>query len=304
MNLLDAMTAFVRVAELGSYTRAAETLNLSRTRISRLIMELESHLGVRLLQRTTRRLHLTEAGESYLASAQGILQALEEAEAELGAGSTEVCGRLRVNGPMSFGMRFLSPLIARFMVEHPALEVRLDLNDRRVDLLEEGYDLAIRIGSLPDSTLVARRLARCRLVPCASPEYLARYGEPQTLKELTEHRCLRYRTTGGSEWQFGGKRLTVHGPLESNNGDVLTHAAEAGLGIAHQPSFLITESIRQGRLVPLLQNEEPVTLGIYGVFPARRHLPAKVERLLDYLAEAWGDPPEWEREMGLSPIAQ
>lgn len=304
MNLLDAMTAFVRVAELGSYTRAAETLDLSRTRISRLIMELESHLGVRLLQRTTRRLHLTEAGESYLASAQGILQALEEAEAELGAGSTEVCGRLRVNGPMSFGMRFLSPLITRFMVEHPALEVRLDLNDRRVDLLEEGYDLAIRIGSLPDSTLVARRLACCRMIACASPEYLARYGEPRSLAELTEHRCLRYRTTGGSEWQFGGQRLAVHGPLESNNGDVLTHAAEAGLGIAHQPSFLITESVRQGRLVPLLQDEEPVTLGIYGVYPARRHLPAKVERLLDYLAEAWGDPPEWEREMGLSPIAQ
>ncbi|NIC07037.1 LysR family transcriptional regulator [Billgrantia bachuensis] len=304
MNLLDAMTAYVRVAELGSYTRAAETLDLSRTRISRLIMELESHLGVRLLQRTTRRLHLTEAGESYLARAQGILQALEEAEAELGAGSTEVCGRLRVNGPMSFGMRFLSPVIARFMLEHPALEVRLDLNDRRVDLLEEGYDLAIRIGSLPDSSLVARRLARCRMIPCASPEYLARFGEPRTLAELAEHRCLRYRTASGTDWQFGSQRLTVNGPLESNNGDVLTQAAEAGLGIAHQPSFLIHESIRSGRLVPLLIEEASVTIGIHGVYPARRHLPAKVERLLDFLAEAWGDPPEWEREMGLSPLTQ
>ncbi|WP_111414331.1 LysR family transcriptional regulator [Billgrantia lactosivorans] len=304
MNLLDAMTAYVRVAELGSYTRAAEALDLSRTRVSRLIMELESHLGVRLLQRTTRRLHLTEAGESYLARAQGILQALEEAEAELGAGSTEVCGRLRVNGPMSFGTRFLSPLIARFMVEHPALQVRLDLNDRRVDLLEEGYDLAIRIGELPDSSLVARRLARCRLLLCASPEYLARFGEPRTLAELTEHRCLRYRTASGSEWQFGGQRLTVQGPLESNNGDVLTQAAEAGLGIAHQPSFLINESIRSGRLVPLLVDEASVTIGIHGVYPARRHLPAKVERLLDFLAEAWGDPPAWERELGLSPISQ
>ncbi|MCE9684578.1 LysR family transcriptional regulator [Halomonas alkalisoli] len=299
MNLLDAMSAYVRVAELGSYTRAAEALDLSRTRVSRLVMELESHLGVRLLQRTTRRLHLTEAGESYLARAQGILQALEEAEAELGAGSTEVCGRMRVNGPMSFGTRFLSPLITRFMLAHPALQVRLDLNDRRVDLLEEGYDLAIRIGELPDSSLVARPLARCHLLLCASPEYLARFGEPGTLAELAEHHCLRYRTASGSEWQFGGLRLAVHGPLESNNGDVLTQAAEAGLGIAHQPSFLVTESIRSGHLVPLLIEEASVTIGIYGVYPARRHLPAKVERLLDFLTEAWGDPPIWERELGL-----
>ena len=304
MNLLDAMSAYVRVAELGSYTRAAEMLDLSRTRVSRLVMELESHLGVRLLQRTTRRLHLTEAGENYLAHAQGILQALADAEAELGAGSTEVCGRLRVNGPMSFGTRFLSPPITRFMLAHPALQVRLDLNDRRVDLLEEGYDLAIRIGELPDSTLVARRLARCRLLLCASPGYLAKHGEPRSLDDLKDHQCLRYRTANGSEWQFGGQRLTVHGPLESNNGDVLTQAAEAGLGIAHQPSFLITESIKQGRLVPLLMDVPSVLLGIHGVYPARRHLPAKVERLLDFLAEAWGDPPEWEREMGLSPIAQ
>ncbi|MGQ4880553.1 LysR family transcriptional regulator [Billgrantia sp. LNSP4103-1] len=304
MNLLDAMTAYVRVAELGSYTRAAETLDLSRTRVSRLIMDLESHLGVRLLQRTTRRLHLTEAGESYLARAQGILQALEEAQAELGAGSSEVCGRLRLNGPMSFGTRFLSPLITRFMLEHPALQVRLDLNDRRVDLLEEGYDLAIRIGELPDSSLVARRLTRCRLLLCASPDYLARFGEPRSLEALAEHRCLRYRTASGADWQLGGRRLAVQGPLESNNGDVLTHAAEAGLGIAHQPSFLVTESIRHGRLVPLLLDAAPFTLGIYGVFPARRYLPVKVERLLDFLAEAWGDPPVWEQEMGLLPLEQ
>lgn len=304
MTLLDAMTAFVRVAELGSYTRAAEALDLSRTRVSRMIMELESHLGVRLLQRTTRRLHLTEAGEGYLARAQGILHALEEAESELGAGSTEVCGRLRLNGPMSFGTRFLAPQVSRFMREHPALEVRLDLNDRRVDLLEEGYDLAIRIGELPDSSLVARRLARCRLLLCASPDYLARFGEPRELEALSEHHCLRYRTASGTDWNLGGRRLAVQGPLESNNGDVLTQAAEAGLGIAQQPSFLVTESIKSGRLVPLLTDAPSTTLGIYGVYPARRHLPAKVDRLLDFLADAWGDPPEWEREMGLSPIEQ
>lgn len=304
MNLLDDMTAFVRVAELGSYTRAAETLDLSRTRISRQVVELEEHLGVRLLQRTTRRLHLTEAGERYLARARSILQALEDAEAEVGAGRIEVRGRLRLNGPMSFGTRHLAPQVARFMVAHPDLDVRLDLNDRRVDLLEEGYDLAIRIGALPDSSLVARRLTRCRLLLCASPGYLATHGQPRNLEALTEHRCLRYRTGDATGWQLGGRHLAVKGPLDSNNGDVLTLAAEAGLGIVHQPSFLVTESIRSGRLVPLLTEEAPVTLGIHGVFPARRHLPAKIEHFLDFLAEAWGDPPTWEREMGLSPITQ
>ncbi|MGJ7462421.1 LysR family transcriptional regulator [Halomonas sp. MA07-2] len=304
MNLLEAMTAFVRVAELDSYTRAAESLDLSRTRVSRLVMQLEAHLGVRLIQRSTRRLHLTEVGERYLARAQGILQALEEAETEVVQGASEIRGRLRVNGPMSFGTRHLAPLVVRFMVEQPALEVRLDLNDRRVDLLEEGYDLAIRIGELPDSSLVARRLTRCRLLLCASPSYLVKHGEPKNLEALAEHRCLRYRTGGSTDWQLGGHRLAVQGPLDSNNGDVLTLAAEAGLGIAHQPSFLITESIRSGRLVPLLTEEAPVNLGIHGVFPARHHLPAKIELFLDFLAEAWGDPPAWERDMGLSQITQ
>ncbi|KXS37539.1 MAG: LysR family transcriptional regulator [Halomonadaceae bacterium T82-2] len=300
MNRLDAMTAFVRVAELGSYTRAAEALDLSRTRVSRQVMALEEHLGVRLLQRTTRRLHLTEAGERYLARAQSILQSLEDADAEVGSGTTEMRGRLRLNGPMSFGTRYLSPLVARFMAEHPALEVRLDLNDRRVDLLEEGYDLAIRIGSLPDSSLVARRLTRCKLLLCAAPDYLSRYGTPRRLADLESHRCLRYRTGGrGGDWQFGGSGFTVRGPLESNNGDVLTHAAEAGLGIAQQPSFLITDSIASGRLVPIALEEPTVSLDVHGLYPARRHLPAKVDHFLNTLAEAWGDPPGWERELGL-----
>ncbi|MCA8866013.1 MULTISPECIES: LysR family transcriptional regulator [unclassified Halomonas] len=305
MNQLEHIVAFVRVAELGSYTRAAEALDLSRTRVSRQVMALEETLGARLIQRTTRRLHLTEAGERYLVRAQGILQALDEAAAEVGQGTSDVRGRLRVNGPMSFGTRYLAPLVAQFMQAHPALEVRLDLNDRRVDLLEEGYDLAIRIGSLPDSSLVARRLTRCRLLFCASPEYLSIHGEPRSVKDLAEHRCLRYRSGQQSaDWQIATQSLTVNGPLESNNGDVLTHVAEAGLGIAQQPSFLVTESIASGRLVPILANEPPVRLDVHALYPARRYLPAKVERFIDLLTEAWGDPPVWEQNIGLSPISQ
>lgn len=305
MNQLEHIVAFVRVAELGSYTRAAEALDISRTRVSRQVMALEEALGARLIQRTTRRLHLTEAGERYLVRAQGVLQALDEAAAEVGQGTSDVRGRLRVNGPMSFGTRYLAPLVAQFMQAHPALEVRLDLNDRRVDLLEEGYDVAIRIGSLPDSSLVARRLTRCRLLFCASPEYLATHGEPSSVKALAEHRCLRYRSGPQSaDWKIATQSLTVNGPLESNNGDVLTHAAEAGLGIAQQPSFLVTESIANGRLVPILTSEPAVRLDVHALYPARRYLPAKVERFIDLLTEAWGDPPVWEQHIGLSPITQ
>lgn len=298
MNQLAAMEAFVRVAELGSYTKAAEQLGLSRTQLSKLVMQLEEHLKVRLLQRTTRRLHLTEAGERYLARAQGILQELEEAQAELHQGSSQMTGRLRINGPMSFGLRYLSPLVAQFMAQHPELEVRLDLTDRRVDLLEEGYDLAIRIGNLPDSSLVARQLTRCRMLLVAAPAYLAAKGEPKSLDELLHHQGLRYRGSGGNvQWQLGERTLTMAGPLESNNGQVLSDGAEAGLGLAFQPSFLVEDGLRAGRLQVVLAHQVTTSLGVYGIFPVRRHLPAKVSLFLDFLAQAWGDPPYWEKDI-------
>lgn len=303
MNQLEHLMAFVKVAELGSYTRAAGALDLSRTRVSRQVMALEASLGARLIQRTTRRLHLTEAGERYLVRAQGILLSLEEAAAEVGSGTNTVSGRLRINGPMSFGTRYLSPLVAQFMQTHPKLEVRLDLNDRRVDLLEEGYDVAIRIGNLPDSSLVARRLTRCQMLFCASPGYLAQHGTPERIEELSSHRCLRYRSGQNSgDWRVGDRTFSISGPLESNNGDMLTHAAEAGLGIAQQPSFLVTDSIASGRLVPILQDLPPSLLEIHALYPARHYLPAKVERFIELLAAAWGDPPVWEVELGLSPF--
>jgi DNA-binding transcriptional LysR family regulator len=181
----------------------------------------------------------------------------------------------------------------------------LDLNDRRVDLLEEGYDVAIRIGSLPDSSLIAKRLTRCQLVLCASPGYLAQHGTPQRIEDLTQHHCLRYRSGQNSgDWRFNQQHVSVTGPLESNNGDMLTYAAEAGLGIAQQPSFLIHESIQRGHLVPLLLDLPPTYLDIHAIYPARRFLPAKVTRFIDQLADAWGDPPVWEQGLGLSRISQ
>ncbi|WP_447956898.1 LysR substrate-binding domain-containing protein [Vreelandella sp. EE7] len=303
---LEHISAFVKVAELGSYTRAAEALDISRTRLSRQVMALEESLGARLLQRTTRRIHLTTEGERYLAHAQAILQALDEAASDVSSTTQQVGGEMRINAPMSFGVRHLAPLVARFMTEHPALRVRLDLNDRRVDLVEEGYDVAIRIGKLADSNLIARRITRCRMLFCASPDYLERMGTPTTFEALAEHHCLRYRSGQATgSWTLGNATtLTPHGPVESNNGDVLTHMAEAGLGIAQQPSFLVTESILAGRLVPLLTDAPPVMLDIHALYLARRYLPAKVERFIALLTEAWGDPPCWEEAMGLSRIAQ
>lgn len=303
---LEHIGAFVKVAELGSYTRAAEAMDISRTRLSRQVMALEETLGVRLLQRTTRRIHLTTEGERYLAHAQAILNALDEAASDVSSTTQEVQGEMRINAPMSFGVRHLTPLVARFMVEHPRLQVRLDLNDRRVDLVEEGYDVAIRIGQLADSNLIARRITRCRMLFCASPGYLARWGTPATLEALAEHRCLRYRSGQASgDWPLGnGSILTPKGSLESNNGDVLTQMAEAGLGIAQQPSFLVTESILAGRLMPILIDQPPVMLDIHALYLARRYLPTKVERFIAVLSEAWGEPPCWEKTMGLSRIAQ
>ncbi len=303
---LEHIASFVKVAELGSYTRAAEALDISRTRLSRQVMALEETLGVRLLQRTTRRIHLTVEGERYLAQAQMILNALDEAASDVGSAAREVRGELRINAPMSFGVRYVTPLVANFMLEHPELDVRLDLNDRRVDLIEEGFDVAVRIGQLSDSNLTARRITRCRMLFCASPGYLARWGTPSSLAALSEHRCLRYRSgRAGGEWTLGdATTLTPHGPLESNNGDVLTHMAEAGLGIAQQPSFLITESIQAGRLVPLLTDQPPVTLDIHALYPARRFVPARVERFIEALQAAWSDPPCWEEAIGLSRSAQ
>lgn len=300
MNLLAAMQAFVKVAELESYTRAAEQLEMSRTQLSKLVMQLEAHLKVRLLQRTTRRLHLTEAGERYLARAQAILQQLDDAETELHQSSTQVSGRLRVNGPMSFGTRYLAPLVAQFMVQHPELEVRLDLSDRQVDLLEEGFDLAIRIGALEDSSLVARPLTSCRMLLVASPAYIAANGEPLSIADLGHHQGLRYRGSRGTHWQLGETSITMAGALESNNGEVLNHGAEAGLGIAYQPSFLVDDSIRSGRLKVLLAQQVETQIGIYGIYPARHHLPAKVGVFLDFLAAAWGSPPYWERTLSVN----
>jgi DNA-binding transcriptional LysR family regulator len=302
MDRLLAMRAFTRVVEDGSFSRAAERLGLSTTSVSRLLGELEAHLGTRLLHRTTRRLSLTDVGRSYLERCIAILDEVEAAEALAGSATEQPRGTLRVNAPVSFGARHLSTLIPRYCAQHPQVTVEITLSDRQVDLVEEGFDMAIRIASELRTTLIARRLAPARLVLVASPEYLARHGRPVMPQDLAQHLCLGYLyTRGGLEWELHGPGgphvIALHGPLRANNGDLIQEAALAGAGIALQPTFICGEALERGALEVLLPDYPPVAIAIHAVYTSRRHLSAKVRTFVDFLAANLGEEPAWDRWM-------
>lgn len=303
MNTLLQMQAFVAVADAGSFVGAAEDLGLSKAAISRHVSELESRLGVRLLHRTTRRLSLTEEGQLFLRRSRELLADLAAAEGELSARGSAIQGTLRVNAPVSFGIRHLAPLWPAFQQQHPQLLLDITLADRVVDLLEEGVDLAIRIGRLADSSLISRRLAESRVRLCASPDYLRRHGHPQHPRELAQHLTIGYSYwSGGSEWRFEGPEgevaVRTQAILRSNNGETCVAAALAGQGIALQPDFLLDEALGEGRLVELMPEYRAPAIGIHAVYPNRKHLPPKVRALVSYLAEALGgrglSPPNTE----------
>jgi len=302
LDRITGMQVFSRVAALGSLSAAARALGMSQTMATKHVAAIEERLGVRLMLRTTRRLTLTEAGRRYLESVERILAEVEEAEATAAAERIEVRGTLRVNAPLSFGVREVAPLMAEFTRQHPAVAVELGLSDRFVDLLEEGWDLAIRIGRMEDSSMVARRLARCRLVVCASPGYLAARGRPATVRELAGHNCLGYtlsRTLAGGRWLFGpdGRvSVPVSGNLRADSGDALVAAAIAGQGLIYEPSFLVAAALADGRLVAVELDEPPIELpGIYAVHPASRLPPAKVRAFVAFLGERFGGVPPWDR---------
>jgi len=246
---------------------------------------------VRLMHRTTRRLSLTEAGETYLAQAGGLLAELEDLDALLSQGASKASGRVRVTAPVSFGMRFLGRAIAGFQRQHPQVEVELSLNDRKVDLVEEGFDLAIRVSNLADSSLIARPLAKVRDRLCAAPDYLLRHGVPQHPDDLTRHDCLIYTLTSQPTlWEYQGPdgdtgRVRVKGSLRANNGDILTDAAIQGMGIIRQPEFLLRQALEDGRLQAILPDYQWLCLDVSAVYPVRRHVPGKVRVFVDYLVD-------------------
>lgn len=305
MNSFDDMLAFIRVVEARSFTAAAARLNVSKSVVSRRLGALENRLGARLLNRTTRTLSLTEVGQAFYERARRIVADVAEAEQAVASLSAEPRGNLRVAAPVSFGVEHLAPAVAEFLRRFPAVEIEMDLNDRVVDLVHEGYDLAVRIGRLRDSSLVARKLAPLRRVLCASPDYLARMGVPRTPEDLVRHNCLVYTNVPASEdWQFtvpdgdGGERLVravrVSGSLRADNGDLLREAAIAGVGITIMPTFIVGDAIRAGRLAVVPLDCEVPDAAIHAVYPANRHLSPKVRAFVDFLAGRFAPVPAWD----------
>jgi DNA-binding transcriptional LysR family regulator len=290
MDPFVEMRTFCAVTEAGSFVQAARALNLSKAAVSRYVGALEARLGVRLLHRTTRRLSLTGEGELFYARSKELLAGLEEAESELRSRSGTARGVLRVNAPVTFGILHLAPLWGEFRERHPQVRIDLTLSDRVVDLVEEGYDIAIRIAALPDSTLVSKRLASTRIVLCASPRYLEIRGVPAHPSELAKHYVIAYRYwSTGDEWQFDGPagRATARTKpiMHSNSGDTCRAMALQHQGIVLQPTFLIGQDLADGTLVELMPEYRALELGIYAVYPSRKHVPPKVRALVEYLAE-------------------
>ena len=298
MDRITSMRVFVRAASAGSLSAAARHLGMSPAMAAKHVNALEARLGVKLFHRTTRRLSLTEAGSNYLEACQRILPEIDEAEAVAASQRIKATGLLRMNVPLSFGERFVAPLIPAFSHRHPEVKVELGLSDAQVDLLAGSWDLAIRIGRLSDSNLQARRLGDSAMLVCAAPSYLDQRGVPRRVAELTQHNCLSYTLSPMQDartWAFGPDgeiRVPISGDLLANNGNALLAAAVGGQGIIYQPHFIVGEALDAGRLVALELDQPMIELGgIHVLYPPDRRPPAKVRVMIDYLAEAFERAP-------------
>jgi len=299
MDKFAALTIFTTVVEQGGFGRAADKLGLSTSAVSRHVSELEATLAVRLLNRTTRRLSLTESGQAFHERCVQLLADLAEAEEAVSATALVARGTLRLTSAITFGVRHLAPALADFSALHPGVDFDVELSDRTVDIVEEGLDLAVRIGSIGSQALIARKLATTRMVLVAAPGYLARRGTPRTPADLAAHHCLTYEyLAGGNVWRFrdrAGAELSVRigGGAHANNGQFLAALAAAGLGLALEPDFIVAPDIRAGRLVVVLPDYAPPVSDIVVAYPSRRHLSAKVRVFVDFLVRRFADAPEW-----------
>ncbi len=302
MDKLTSMAVFAQVVESQSFSKAAERMGLSKSAVSKHVGSLEDRLGVVLLNRTTRRLSLTGPGASFYEHCVRLVADAEEAERAVTQFQVEPKGVIKVNAPIDFGRQHIAPFLAEFLVRYPLLTLDLTLNDRVIDLVEEGYDLAIRVGRLVDSSLIARRLAPVQAILAASPAYLQQHGVPQEPADLARHNCLIYTYMPNPEvWtlqQPGGTSVSVavKSTLRSNNGGLLREAAVAGVGIARSPDFMIADDLRAGRVVPLFCGWYQSVGAVHAVYPQNRFVPAKVRALVDFLAERYGPKPYWQVE--------
>ena len=300
MDRYENMNAFVRVVETGSISAAANRMDVAKSVVSRRLKELEEHLGVELFHRTTRQMNLTDTGRGFYQQAVRILSDIHEAELATSQSHGALKGSLKVAVPLSFGLMHLGPAINDFLQQHPGIDFDIDFNDRQVDLLTEGFDLAIRIANLPDSSLIARRLAPIEIILCASPAYLESAGKPQRLEELSQHRCLAYNLINNIElWQAydaSGQsiRINVRPYLKASNGEFLRDAAVNGLGIILMPTFIVYKEIEKGQLIPLLADYRCSQLTAYAIYPQTRHLSQRVRAFVDFLVKRFEGTPYWD----------
>lgn len=301
MSEFEEVRVFVCLVESQSASKAAEKMGLANSAISRRMKSLEQRLGVRLLQRTTRRMHLTDDGRHYYQRCRKLLDDWHDAEQEVMQSAESLSGSISVSTPLSFGVSHLAPAIADFMALHPALVVNLDLSDRKVDLVEEGYDLALRIGTLEDSTLIARKLTGIRHVAYCSPEFLQQYGPFEKPEDLEKVSALCYSNLKSpSRWPFrnangGNGVVKVQPRMLSSNGEALREAAVKGLGVGCQPTFIVHKAIETGQLVSVLNDVTWYGMDLYVLYPQTRHLSRKVRLLIDFLVERFGNEPYWDR---------
>ncbi|MCW8881623.1 MAG: LysR family transcriptional regulator [Sedimenticola sp.] len=302
MDSLTDIAVFVQVVESGSFTAAAERLSLSKSVISKYVTRLEDRLGARLLNRTTRRLSLTEAGRAFYERSERGLQELAEAELEVSHLLGEPRGTLRINAPMSFGVLHIAPAMPSFLQRYQELSVDINFDDRKVDVIEAGFDVSIRISELGDSSLVARRLGPCRHAVVASPAYLEQQGVPRTPEDLERHNVISYRyQESAREWEFGlpGEKpvsVSIQGSIQMNNSLALREAVLNGAGIMRAPTFVVGEDIRLGRLQPILANYILPEVSIYAVFAQRKHLSPKVRAFVEFMGECISDTPHWDQK--------
>ena len=300
MGQLEDMAMFVRVVEAGSITKAAEQLNIAKSAVSRRLKELETRLGSQLISRTTRQSNLTQAGEQYYQKVHHILSEVDALNEETSGTPTRIEGTLKMTAPLSFGLMHLNDVIDEYANQHPELKFELDFSDRHTDLIEEGFELAIRIRELQDSSYQAKRLALIRYALCASPEYLERMGTPKTFDDLSEHEFLQYGMSKSSAIELideQGKKhqVAVNGKIKANNGDFLREMAVKGHGIAFLPTFITYQALISGELVPILQQYQLPTLNAYAVYPKNRFLSQRCRYLIDFIAERFGDNPYWDK---------
>ena len=297
----EEIQIFTQIVDSGTITAAAEQLQLAKSAVSRRLTGLEERLGVELFHRSTRKLSLTDSGQTFYQRCLQILDEIAEAESSVSESHQELRGQIRVAAPLSFGLMHLASAIIDFQKLHPAITFDIDFNDREIDLIQEGFDVAVRIAKLKDSSLMARKLAELSTVVCASPEYLSQHGEPKTPNDLVNHDCITYSYLARpDQWEFKNKEgklmnVNVNKFVRANNGEFMRDAATAGLGIIRQPTFIAYKDIAVGKLVQILQDYETTSVTAYAIYPPTRHLSHRVRQFIDFLVKRFEGSPCWEQ---------